>query len=59
MSKKKIIAVLLIVGGILVLTHQWLEKGVLIELEDVDSHEFIAGILLSLGIGGFLFCHEK
>ena len=56
MSKSKIIAILLIVGGILVLIHQYVTKGKLIEGSDIDSHEFIAAILLSAGIGGFLFC---
>jgi len=58
MSKHKIIAILLIVGGILVLVHQWYTKGVLIEVSDIDCHEFIAAILLSVGLGGFLFCQK-
>lgn len=58
MSKSKIIACLLIVGGIAVLIHQWIVKGVLIEGSDIDCHEFIASILLSAGIGGLLLCRR-
>ncbi|MBA7493427.1 hypothetical protein ES702_03985 [subsurface metagenome] len=55
---RKIIAALLIVGGILVLVHQYITKGVLIEVSDIDCHEFIAAILLSVGLGGLLFCRK-
>lgn len=58
MSKSNIIACLLVVAGILVLVHQWTVKGVLIEASDIDCHEFIAGILLSAGIGGLLLCRK-
>ena len=58
MSKSKIIAILLIVGGILVLIHQYVTKGKLIESSDVLTHEFIASILLSAGIGGLLLCRR-
>jgi len=58
LSKHKIVALLLIVGGILVLVHQYLTKGVLVEVSDIDCHEFIAAILLSVGLGGFLFCRR-
>jgi len=58
MSKRKIVALLLIVGGILVLAHQYFSKGVLVEVSDIDCHEFIAAILLSVGLGGFLFCQK-
>ena len=55
---RKIIAALLIVGGILVLVHQYVTKGVFIEASDIDCHEFIAAILLSVGLGGLLFCRK-
>ena len=55
MSKKKLIAVLLIIGGLLVIGHQWLDKGILIEWHDIDNHETLAFVLLAFGLGGLLF----
>ena len=50
----RLIVWVLIGLGILIMAHHWYSKGVLVEMKDVDSHEFVAGICLALGIGGLL-----
>ena len=52
---KRMIVFGLIGLGLLIIAHHWLTKGVLVEMEDVTSHEFLAGICLALGLGGLIF----
>lgn len=51
---KKLIAVGLIILGILVVVHHWYVKGSPADLSNLFSHEFLASILLGLGLGGLL-----
>ncbi len=36
-------------SGLLLLHHAVTHNGTFIEFEDIDSHEFVAGILLAIG----------
>ena len=50
----KLIAYGLIVLGLLIIAHHWYMKGKPIDIENLLSHEFFAGLFLSLGLGGLL-----
>ena len=51
---KKLIAGGLIVLGLLIIAHHWYVHDRPVDVENLLSHEFFAGLVLSLGLGGLL-----
>ena len=41
--------------GLLIIVHHWLVHDSPADLSNVLSHEFFAGLFLSLGLGGLMF----
>jgi len=48
---KRFIAYGLILLGVLIVAHHWYVKGAPVDVHNVLSHEFFAGLFLSLGLG--------